>query len=174
MGQRGPKPKHPSLKILGAGSVTSGRKQSAGRVRKGIPPRPPELTGEAAAEWDHVAVELESAGLLSVVDRGILAAYCLAVADMLAARDAINREGRWLKVPIQSSKGAKLGTRTVEHPAVKLIDRASARVQKLAHELGLSASSRARLECDTATAEAGEGNKAVAIRERIKQARSGG
>ncbi len=174
MGQRGPKPKHPALKILagnpGRRPVASGSRQR--RVRRGIPARPPELTGESGAEWDRIAGALDAAGLLAEVDRGILAAYCLAVADLLAARDAINREGRWLKVPIQNSKGDKLGERTVEHPAVRMMDRASARIQKLAADLGLSAASRSRLEGD-APADAPDGNRVVAIRERIQQARAG-
>lgn len=174
MGRRGPKAKPAALKFLagnpGKRPVASGRKQ---RLTLGIPPCPPELTGEAAATWGDVSRELHAAGLLAVVDRGILAAYCLAVADLLAARDAINREGRWVKVPIQNSKGDKLGERIVEHPAVKMIDRASARIQKLGDSLGLTPASRARLEGD-APAAAPEGNKVLGIRERIQRARSGG
>lgn len=173
MGQRGPRPKHPALKFLAGnpGKRPAGR-SGAGRVRKGVPDRPAELTGEAAAEWDRLAPELNAAGLLAVTDRGILAAYCLAWADMLAARAEINAGGRFLRVPLQTSRGEVVGHRVQEHPAVRLLDKASARVQRLAAELGITAASRARLEGDGA-GEAEEGNRVVAIRERIQQARGG-
>lgn len=140
-------------------------------MRKGLPARPPELTGEAADEWERLAPELDAAGLLAVTDRGILAAYCLAVADLLAARDAINREGRFVREPVQTSKGDTLGERVREHPAVKLLDRASARVQRLGAELGLTPASRARLE-GPAPIDAPAGNRVLEIRERIREARS--
>jgi P27 family predicted phage terminase small subunit len=167
VGQRGPKPKPAALKIV-PGGRPAGR-----RVRRGIPDRPPELTGEAAREWDRIVPELDGAGLLAVADRGILAAYCCAVADMLAARDAINRNGRFLTQPVQTSRGERLGTRTVEHPAVKLLDRASSRVKVLGEALGLTPASRARLQGEE-PAEAPAGGKLAEIRARIQAARNGG
>lgn len=177
VGQRGPRAKPAALKFL-AGNPgkrpvrVDGEKR--GRVRRGRPERPPELTGEAAREWDRVAADLDAAGTLAVADRGILAAYCLAVADLLAARDAINREGRWAKVPVQTSKGDKIGERIQEHPAVRLLDRASARIQRLADALGLTPQSRSRTEGDAGPAGPSPTNKVQAIREKIEAARNGG
>lgn len=174
MGQRGPRPKPVALKLLaGNPGKRPARRSGRGRTRRGIPPRPPELTGEAAAEWDRLAPELDAAGALAVTDRGILAAYCCAVADLLAARAAIVERGRWLEVPVQTSKGERLGVRLIEHPAVKLLDKASARVQRLAAELGITPASRARLEGD-GPAEGVSGNRVAAIRDRIAAARNGG
>lgn len=171
MGQRGPKPKRPALKILagnpGHRPVEARRPRC---IRRGIPDRPPELTGEAAAEWDRLASELPD---LATVDRGILAAYCLAVADLLAARAAILESERFLKVPIQTSKGQSLGFRLVEHPAVKLLADASRRIERLGAALGLNPAARSRLEGE-APAEASEANKVLAIRDRIQAARNGG
>ncbi len=79
MGARGPKPKNPALKLLaGNPGKRPVQRSRSGRIRKGAPVRPPELTGEAAAEWDWQVTELGAAGMLAVTDRGILAAYCLA------------------------------------------------------------------------------------------------
>ncbi|MES2208594.1 MAG: phage terminase small subunit P27 family [Chloroflexota bacterium] len=178
MGQRGPKPKRAALKLLagnpGKRPVRADGEPKRGRVRRGVPDRPRELTGEAAREWDRVAADLDAAGTLAVADRGILAAYCLAVADLLAARDAINREGRFVKEPVQTSKGEKIGERTREHPAVRLLDRASARVQRLADSLGLTPQSRSRSEAGEAAAGPTAGNRVTAIREKIEAARNGG
>lgn len=171
MGARGPKPKHPALKVAPGTRPVEGR--VAGRVRRGLPVCPRELTGEAAAEWAHLAAELDDAGTLAVVDRGILAAYCLAVADMLAARAAINREGRILKVAQQTSKGDVIGHKFSEHPACKMLERASMRVDKFGRALGLNPEARSRQEAGQPAA-AKAGNKVVAIRDRIQAARNGG
>ncbi|AMV23434.1 Phage terminase, small subunit [Gemmata sp. SH-PL17] len=175
MGARGPKPKNPALKLLaGNPGKRPVQRSRSGRIRKGAPVRPPELTGEAAAEWDWQVAALTEAGTLAVTDRGILAAYCLAVADLLAARDAINRHGRWVEQPVQNSKGAVLGSRFVEHPAVKLQADASRRIEKLGSALGLNPSARSRLEGDAAQVESAPDNKVAAIRDRIQAARNGG
>lgn len=164
MGARGPKPK-PKLKLLPGASQR--------RVSKGVPQRPAELTGEAAAEWDRLAPELDGAGLLAVTDRGILAAYCLAVADMLAARAEIQAAGRWQVQPIQNSRGESLGEKVTEHPACKLLADASRRIEKLGAALGLTPSSRQRMEADGGAAPAAE-NKLAAMRDEIQRVRSGG
>lgn len=173
MGQRGPKPKPAALKFVagnpGKRPVQTGR----ARMRRAVPDRPPELTGEAAAEWDRRVPDLGAVGTLAAVDRGILAAYCLAVADMLAARDAINCDGRFIRVPIQNSRGESLGSKLSEHPACKMLDRASARVQKLGAELGLTPAARDRVE-GAGPSEAPKANAVVALRDRIQAARSGG
>lgn len=172
MGQRGPRAKPVALKIL-AGNPGKRPAQSVsgrGRLARGRPGRPSEVTGEAAAEWDRVAADLEAADMLAAVDRGVLTAYVLAVADMLAARAEILVSGRFIKTPVQTSTGKVVGESVKVHPAVSLLDRSSARVQRLAAELGLTPASRQRLEGD-AIAEP-RGNAVVAIRERIKQARS--
>lgn len=170
MGARGPKPKNPALKLLpGAREPQKDR-----RIRKGAPVRPAELTGEAAAEWDRLVPDLDAAGLLAVADRGILTAYCLAWADMLAARVEISRVGRWVMVAQQTSRGESLGVKPVEHPACKLLADASRRVEKFGAALGLTPAARSRLEGDQGAAPAAVENKVVAIRDRIQAARNGG
>lgn len=171
MGQRGPRPRSAALKLL-AGNPGKRPAQSGGSaMTPGEPERPAELVGEAAREWDRLIPELEAAGLLATVDRGILSAYCLAVADLLAAAEAINTHGRWLMVPIQNSKGDNLGERVIEHPAVKTQDKASARVKTLGAELGLTPAARLRLEGGGPSIETPQGNAVLAIRDRIQQAR---
>lgn len=175
MARRGPKPKPPHLKAL-AGNP--GRRPlqpgaTSGRIRRGRPDRPRELDGEAGREWDRVAEVLDEAGVLAGADRGILAAYCLAVADMLAARAEIVANGRWLRVPVQNARGEVLGERVVEHPAVKLLDKASSRVGKLASELGLSPAARNRLE-DAEPPSAPVGNRVLDLAARVADNRDRG
>jgi P27 family predicted phage terminase small subunit len=172
MGARGPKPKNPALKILagnpGRRPVAGGRTRGRA-IAKGIPDRPPELTGEAAAEWDRLAPELDACGILAATDRGILSAYCLAVADMLAARAAVMEFGRWVSQPVQNARGEVLGSKWVEHPAVKLLADASRRIERFGAALMLNPAARDRREGAGEPA-APEGNKVVAIRDRFQSA----
>lgn len=47
-------------------------------------PKPPtELTGSALVEWNRIHGILHDAGVITQLDRGILAAYCLAYAQMI-------------------------------------------------------------------------------------------
>lgn len=175
MGQRGPKPKPAALKIL-AGNP--GRRpveapKPTGRARKGRPPKPPELTGEAAAEWDRIIPELEAAGWLSVVDRAGLAAYCLAWAQMVWADGVLLRDGAVVEEPVQTATGKKIGVRLKAHPAAKIHADASRRVKMFLDSFGLTPAARQRFEGDTG-AGAPAGNKVIAIRERIEHARSRG
>lgn len=176
MGQRGPRPVPAVLKVL-AGNPgrrpIQGDGSRGGRLRRGRPDRPPELTDEAAAEWDRVATELEAVGTLAVADRGILAAYCLAVADMLAAMAEIHQAGRFVDEPVQSSKGEIVGTRIREHPAVKLLNQATTRVSRLADALGLTPSSRSRTEVPEPPGR-DVGNRVQELRERVEAARAQG
>lgn len=178
VGKRGPKPKRADLKALAGNPgkrplIPADGSRRRARLRRGRPDRPRELDGEAGREWDRVCADLDESGNLAVADRGILAAYCLAVADMLAARAEISRAGRWIQQPMQSAKGELIGEKTIEHPAVKLLDRASTRVGKLAEQLGLSPASRHRQE-DAESPQPAAGNKVVELRERIAANRERG
>lgn len=59
---------------------------------KGMEP-PPVLSREAKKEWRRLTVEFERLGMMTVVDRGALAAYCAEWARFLDAERAIAEEG---------------------------------------------------------------------------------
>lgn len=87
-------------------------KDQAGRKVKRLvlapkAPAPPKgLSAAAAAEWRRVVPELDRAGVLATIDRGVLTAYCTAWAHMQEAEKSLaetgvvhlNRE----KVPVKS------------------------------------------------------------------------
>lgn len=176
MGLRGPKPKPVELKLL-AGNP-GGRPHPAGgrpsRVKPGRPDRPPELTAEAAAEWDRIVPELTEAGLLAKVDRAALAAYCFAWAELVGATAILEAEGRIVREPMQNSKGEVIGEKVKNHPANRLMSDASARVKAYLSEFGLTPAARQRLGDPSAESAERPGNKVAAIRDRIRERRSGG
>lgn len=62
---------------------------------RGIPSRPEWLSREAKREWSRVTQELDRLGLLTVVDRALISAYCQAWADYVAAQKDIQRNGTY-------------------------------------------------------------------------------
>src|SRR5438045_983630 len=68
-------------------------------VPAAIPERPAHLSEVAAKEWEAVAPVLEAAGLLSVIDRAALAAYCQAWGRWVEAEEAIKTHGMLVKSP---------------------------------------------------------------------------
>lgn len=142
MGARGPLPKPAAQRIAGKIGMDSHSEKTFSR---GVPMRPKFLKGAAAVEWERVIPELESAGLLSRVDAGVLAGYCQAYAELQWATEKIAKEGRVLVVKQTTSKGEVLGDKSVIHPAVKIQREAMAQIAKFSSLLGFSPASRPRV-----------------------------
>ena len=64
-----------------------------------VPPCPACLGDEARKEWQRLAKELAELGLLTGLDRGLLAAYCQAHALWVEAVSSIERYGTMVKSP---------------------------------------------------------------------------
>jgi P27 family predicted phage terminase small subunit len=88
MGRRGPYPKSPKLKLLEAGRDHRPERMPAPAPR-GLPSCPPWLDGQAKREFLRLRRELAKAGLVSTLDRDILAAYCQALARAVALEEAL-------------------------------------------------------------------------------------
>lgn len=108
MGLRGPVPAPDNVRQLRG---TKPLKRDGVKVRRVVlapkaPAAPAGLGAPAAAEWRRVAKELERAGVLAEVDRGVLAAYCTAWAHMMAAQKKLQSEGVTIlnreKVPVKN------------------------------------------------------------------------
>ena len=100
---------------------------------------PSDLTGVAKAEWRRLRPELERLGLLTVLDRAALSAYCEAWADFVWAVKHIRTRGR-LTI-------AGNGT-CIPHPAVAIKRQSMQRIRELANEFGFSPAARARIDLE--------------------------
>ena len=96
------------------------------------------LNEMAKRHWDLLAAELGSSGILSKLDGGILAAYATACARLYYAEKTIAEEGEY---QVDDETGMKK-----KHPATLLAKEARDQIRSLGSELGLTASSRARLK----------------------------
>lgn len=97
---------------------------------------PPDwLEGVALQEWNRLAPEMVSLGVLTIIDRDSLAFYCEAVSDAKYLRKILKEDG--LLIP--GERGI------VKHPAMQLYREACTRILRFAQELGFTPASRARV-----------------------------
>lgn len=142
---RGVRPKPTYLKLV-AGTARKGRINKAeARVTPHLPMPPAHLSDYAKVEWGRVAQDLYEVGLLSKVDRAILAAYCTAYGRWQAAEEAL------LQVAAQDQVFAGLLTRTkqgnlIQSPLVGVANKAMADMIKYAIDLGMTPAARSRVQ----------------------------
>lgn len=114
----------------------------------GIPTCPSSLDATAKREWTRISRELIAIGLLTSVDRAMLAAYC----DAWSRWSQATNELQALRV----AKGKSVlvvGTKTgypMQNPLIGIINTAADQMRKFGSELGLSPSSRTRLAVESA------------------------
>lgn len=123
--------------------LSKSRQKSTGRPKKPI-----YLKGEAAAEWNRVVAELVRCGLSAPSDRAILEMYCIAYSEVRAATAVLQKEGRYIKTPIQNAAGKVLGETKKPHPLVNAQIKALVVCKSYLDALGLSPVARRRMNPD--------------------------
>ena len=103
---------------------------------EGLPDCPPHLSALAREEWERVAAVLHEMGVLTVVDRAALAAYCQSYARWAEAEEMLKATPVMLKTPsgyVQQSPWLSVANKQLE-----LMGRYMA-------ELGITPASRSRV-----------------------------
>ena len=106
----------------------------------GVPKKPDFLSATAKKYWNYHAKRLDQAGILSKVDLGILAAYCTALATLDKAEKMLEEHG-YTQDTVQS--GEK------KSPWILIAKEARDQIRSIGSELGVTASSRARIKVET-------------------------
>ena len=101
-----------------------------------LPDCPSHLSAEAKREWNRVLPELAAAGLISTLDRALLANYCTSWAIAVKCQGILKRDG----ILGTTSQGAPC-----KHPAAMLLNDAMIQCRAYAGELGMGAVNRARM-----------------------------
>jgi P27 family predicted phage terminase small subunit len=96
------------------------------------------LSEEGRKEWRRVCKELLPLGLLTVLDRGALAAYCEAWNEFVKAQEEVNKEN--FKRVLISEKGGEY-----PNPALWVARDARKNLNQMSEKLGMTPASRARL-----------------------------
>jgi P27 family predicted phage terminase small subunit len=141
----GRKPKPTALKELqgnpGKRALNKSEPQPAGS-----PKCPPHLDKAAKAEWRRISDELTRLGLLTMVDRAALAAYCASWSRWVSAEESIRKFGLVIKSP-------KSGY-PVQNPYVGIGNTALDTMRKFLTEFGMTPASRSRLSVEPLAPEA--------------------
>ncbi len=102
-----------------------------------LPPCPRHLSIEAKREWRRMGGELARMGVVTVVDRAALAAYCQAWSRWVDAEGQVARLGTIVK----TANG-----NLIQNPYLAVANRAMEQMAKLATEFGMTPSSRSRIQ----------------------------
>lgn len=148
MGQRGPKPLPGNVHLLrGNPSKLPLAQLDDGPIRPdvAVPKCPEQLSDEAKAEWRRITKHLLKLGLISHIDRAVLAAYCSAWGEFVWAekhiqslneQDPSGERGRIWNTP----SGYKQMS-----VALQIKNRAMEQLKQFAAEFGMSPAARSRV-----------------------------
>jgi P27 family predicted phage terminase small subunit len=134
-----------------------GSVQNVPQPQLGIAEAPAFLGAYAREEWNRVAPELNTMGILAYVDMASLAGYCMAFERMALAEEALQAErqreserreaSRAKRKPINRyalvSYNAAGSPR--QNPLVKIVAEASVEMLKFASEFGMTPAARMKL-----------------------------
>ncbi|MBR0879125.1 phage terminase small subunit P27 family [Bradyrhizobium liaoningense] len=143
--QRGPRPVPTHLKLLrgNPGKEKLNRDEPEPLVPPSCPEPPPFVTGYAAEEWRRIATELYRLHLLTVVDIGPLAAYCVAYGEWRTARETLDRIAK--ADPVMHGLLLKRDRVAVQNPLVYVARKAAQDMVRYASEFGLTPAARSRI-----------------------------
>lgn len=137
---RGRKPKPTQTKKLhgNPGKRALPRDEPAPRVEApiGERPAPAHLGEDAAKEWRRLSTELGRLNLVTVVDNGMLEAYCVAYGRWVEAEGKVKELGMVVKTTAGN---------IVQNPYLSIANKMIQMMHKLGSEFGMSPASRPRL-----------------------------
>lgn len=87
-----------ALKILAGNPGKRALPKNEPKPTVEAPECPDHVTGEARQEWERIVPELLRLGLVSKLDRGTLAAYCILYARWIDAERKVSEGGAVVKV----------------------------------------------------------------------------
>lgn len=144
MSKRGPIPKSDEQRILEGNPSKRPLRGDSPKPKKGTPTCPAWLSPTAKQEWKRLTPELSRLGLLNRLDRNILAGYCSTFALWRQNQETLNSQGSVYVTP----KGVLL-----PRPELTVVKVVGELFQRFSSELGLSPTSRARLNIPDPNAE---------------------
>ena len=151
MGKRGPAKTPTAILQMHGSRVLYDRPDNEPEPDLGIPDRPEDMSEIAVKVWDQLVVELNSMGVLSVVDWRAIQRYCELFIDWKQAQDFIRRNGTTYTITeLDDVTGKPKIVNVRKFPQVNVRDSLSMQLLRLEQEFGLTPSARARITVDIA------------------------
>lgn len=142
MGLRGPKTKPTNLKILEGNPGKRPLNDNEPQPQSGAV-CPIWLSDAAKAQWDYLAPILESCGILTKADEGILASYCDALVNYIRASEQVAQlDSLTIGDDPNGDLFSQSGKATKIHPIILIQKNYAELVLKFGAKLGLSPSDR--------------------------------
>ncbi|HVB67962.1 MAG TPA: phage terminase small subunit P27 family [Acetobacteraceae bacterium] len=133
---RGAKPKATVVKLITGNPGRRPLNKAEAKPRVEIP-RPPEtLKGAALSEWKRVVPLLMEVGLITKLDRAVVAGYCQAWARWIECERMLEQTGLVVKAP----SGYPMYS-----PYLAAANKALDQMRQLSEQIGLSGSARSRI-----------------------------
>jgi P27 family predicted phage terminase small subunit len=133
---RGRKPKPTHLKLLEGNPGHRPINGAEPKPKRGLPTCPAHLNPSAKAEWKRLVQEFQEIGILTLIDRGVLAGYCQSWGRWVEAERKLKETPPLIKTPagyVQLSPWLTIANREREF------------MLRYMAELGLTPSSRTRI-----------------------------
>ena len=140
MAARGPKPKPTATKRREGNPGRRPLNTREPKLEPRVPSCPRHLDAVAKAEWKRVAGILFKKGVITLVDRGVLTAYCRAWSLAVEADKKIQKFGT---VMVSEKTGA-----FYQSPYLNQLTAAQKDLVRYAAELGMTPSSRTRVKTE--------------------------
>jgi P27 family predicted phage terminase small subunit len=137
MPMRGAKPKATVLKLVTGNPGRRPLNLQEAKPPAVIPDPPDMLSEEALKEWDRVTPLLAEVGLITKLDRAVIAAYCQAWARWIECERQLVADGLIIKAP---------SGYPIQSPYLAASNKALNQVRQLSEQIGLSGSSRSRIK----------------------------
>ncbi len=139
MATTGRRPKPTAMKRMAGNPGKRALNDAEPRPDATMPQCPQWLSATGRSEWRRVARRLHNAGVLTYVDRGVLAVYCQAYGRLVEAERALLLTG----AVVETTNG-----NLVQSPWVQIANRAMDQMVRAARELGMTPASRASIKVD--------------------------
>ena len=139
---RGPAPKPTALKQLAGNPGKRPLNGSEPVYEAELPSAPRHLSAVAQREWRRVGKLLVSAGVMTGVDRAVLALYCQAYARWVEAEKKLASVDAWID---STPNGMQ-----VQSAWLTIANKAMDQVKRFGAELGLTPASRTRIHVEKA------------------------
>jgi P27 family predicted phage terminase small subunit len=134
---RGRKPKPGHLKLLEGNPGSMAVKEGGPRGERNVPTCPAHLCPTAKAEWKRLTQQLYSLGIVTVLDRAVMAGYCQAYGRWVEAERKLRETPAILKMPSGYLQ---------QNPWLTIANKQLELMQRYMSELGLSPVARARVD----------------------------